>query len=247
MLNFRIEFIGKRIVVTGAGQGIGRALALRLSKFGGKVIAVSRTQKHLDTLFQEDPKIEIITADLADWESTRAAIEGVGRIDLLVNNAAAARLDRFLDVKPDDVDVLFNVNLKSVINVSQVAAKSMIATGNGGSIVNISSQASQAALKDHAVYCATKAALDQLTRVMALELGPHNIRVNAVNPTVVMTDMGRVGWNDPEKAASMTSKIPLGRFAEVDEVVDAVVYLLSNRSSMINGVTLPIDGGFLAT
>ncbi|XP_046587663.1 L-xylulose reductase isoform X3 [Neodiprion lecontei] len=196
---------------------------------------------------QEDPKIEIITADLADWESTRAAIEGAGRIDLLVNNAAAARLDRFLDVKPDDVDVLFNVNLKSVINVSQVAAKSMIATGNGGSIVNISSQASQAALKDHAVYCATKAALDQLTRVMALELGPHNIRVNAVNPTVVMTDMGRVGWNDPEKAASMTSKIPLGRFAEVDEVVDAVVYLLSNRSSMINGVTLPIDGGFLAT
>ncbi|XP_046606350.1 L-xylulose reductase-like isoform X3 [Neodiprion virginianus] len=196
---------------------------------------------------QEDPKIEIITADLADWESTRAAIEGAGRIDLLVNNAAAARLDRFLDVKPDDVDMLFNVNLKSVINVSQVAAKSMIATGNGGSIVNISSQASQAALKDHAVYCATKAALDQLTRVMALELGPHNIRVNAVNPTVVMTDMGRVGWNDPEKAASMTSKIPLGRFAEVDEVVDAVVYLLSNRSSMINGVTLPIDGGFLAT
>ncbi|XP_046736950.1 L-xylulose reductase-like [Diprion similis] len=242
-----ISFEGKRIVVTGAGQGIGRELALRLSKFGGKVIAVSRTQKHLDTLAQEDPSIEIIRGDVADWKTTRDAMEGVGRIDLLVNNAAVTKLDAFLDVRPEDVDTLFNTNLKSVVNVSQVAVKSMIAGGKGGSIVNVSSQASKVALKDHAVYCATKGALDQLTRVMALELGPHNIRVNTINPTVVWTNMGHQAWNDPEKIAEMRKKIPLDRFAEIDEVVDAIIYLLSDRSSMINGVTLPVDGGFLAT
>lgn len=85
-----------------------------------------------------------------------------------------------------------------------------------------------------------------LSQVMALELGPHNIRVNSVNPTVVMTDMGRLGWSDPEKAKDMLSKIPLGRFAEVEEVVDAVLFLLSDKASMCNGVYLPVDGGFLA-
>lgn len=144
--------------------GIGRALSLRLSKFGGKVIAVSRTQKHLDTLSREDPNIEIVQADLEDWNATRTAVENAGPIDLLVNNAAMAKLSPFLDVQPEEIDQSFNVNLKSVINVSQIVAKSMINAGKGGSIVNISSQASQAALKNHAVYCATKGALDQLTR-----------------------------------------------------------------------------------
>lgn len=102
-------------------------------------------------------------------------------------------------------------------------------------------------LKEHASYCASKGALDQLTRVMALELGPHNIRCNCVNPTVIMTDMGKMAWSDQEKAAPMLAQIPLGRFGEVDEVVNTVKFLLSDDSSMINGVTLPIDGGFLAT
>ncbi|XP_012269312.2 L-xylulose reductase [Athalia rosae] len=241
-----ISFEGKRILVTGAGQGIGRALALRLSKFGGKVIAISRTKKHLDTLAAEDSSIETIQANLENWDSTRDTVKKLLPIDLLVNNAAVAKLESFLDIDPENFDATFNVNLKSVINVSQIVSKNMIDRGKGGSIVNVSSQASQAALKDHAVYCASKAALDQLTRVMALELGPHNIRTNTVNPTVVMTEMGRLGWSDPEKAASMKGKIPLGRFAEVDEVVDSIVYLLSDHSSMVNGITLPIDGGFLA-
>ncbi|KYN04064.1 D-erythrulose reductase [Cyphomyrmex costatus] len=89
----------------------------------------------------------------------------------------------------------------------------MIKLKSGGSIVNVSSQAAQAALKDHAVYCMSKAALDMLTKTMALELGPHNIRVNSVGPTVVMTEMGKLGWSDPQKAQSMINKIPLGRFA----------------------------------
>lgn len=105
------------------------------------------------------------------------------------------------------------MNVKAVFNVSQVVAKDMVDKGIKGSIVNLSSQASQAALLDHAAYCASKGAVDMLTKVMAMELGPHGIRVNSVNPTVTMTDMGRLGWADPAKAGPMLAKIPLGRFA----------------------------------
>ena len=102
-------------------------------------------------------------------------------------------------------------------------------------------------LADHAAYCASKGALDQLTRVMALELGPQQIRVNAVNPTVTLTPMGEMAWSDPDKSRSMKAKIPLGRFARPIDVAHAVAYLLSDQAAMIHGVTLPVDGGFLAT
>jgi len=168
-------------------------------------------------------------------------------MDGLVNNAAVAICEPFLEVKPEDFDLMFNANVKQVINVSQIVAKKMISEGKPGSIVNVSSQASQAALADHTIYCGTKGALDMITKVAALELGPKNIRVNAVNPTVTMTAMGKVGWSDPAKAGPMLAKIPLGRFAEVEDVVNCILFLLSEKAGMVNGVTLPIDGGFLAT
>lgn len=242
-----ISFQGKRILVTGAGQGIGKDLALRLSKYKAEVIALSRTSDNLNKLLVEDPKIIPVCVDLKDWNATRKAVENILPIDLLVNNAGVARLSPFLDATQEEFDLVFNVNVKAIMNVSQLVAKNMIKRNVGGSIVNISSQASKAALKDHAVYCSSKGAVDMLTKTMALELGPFNIRVNAVNPTVVLTEMGKLGWSDKDKASSMLSKIPLGRFAETNEVVDAIVYLLSDRSSMINGITLPVDGGFLAT
>lgn len=136
--------------------------------------------------------------------------------------------------------------MKSVINVTQEVTRKLVAAGKPGSIVNVSSQAGIVALPDHLVYGASKGAVDQITRVTALELGPSNIRCNSINPTVVETDMGKLGWSDPAKREWMTSKIPLGRFAAVDDVVDAIVYLLSDRSAMVNGITLPIDGGFTA-
>nr|KAF6415457.1 dicarbonyl and L-xylulose reductase [Molossus molossus] len=129
----------------------------------------------------------------------------------------------------------------------QIVARDLIARGAPGSIVNVSSQASQRALTNHSVYCATKGAMDMLTKVMALELGPHKIRVNAVNPTVVMTPMGKANWSDPRKAKTILDRIPLGRFAEVENVVDFILFLLSDRSSMTTGSTVPVDGGFLAT
>ncbi|CAM4772405.1 unnamed protein product [Rotaria magnacalcarata] len=224
-----------------------QSLALKLAKLGAKVIAVSKTNEHLKELIAQDNSITPVCVDLADWNATKEAIKLHLPIQLLVNNAAVAILDSFLDVKPEDVDTLFNVNVRSIICISQEIARDLIERKLPGSIVNLSSQASAAALKDHSVYCSTKAAVDGLTRVMALELGPHQIRVNTVQPTVVLTDMGRIGWSDEKKAAGMLSKIPLNRFAEVEDVVDPIIFLLSDKSQMINGAALPIDGGFLAT
>ncbi|XP_070401438.1 L-xylulose reductase isoform X1 [Nothobranchius furzeri] len=249
-----ISLCGKHALVTGAGKvlwifcasGIGRHTALALARCGAKVTAVTRTQADLDTLVQECPSITPVCVDLADWEATEVALQNIGPVSLLVNNAAYASLQPFLEVTPDQFDQSFSVNVRAVLHVSQVVARGMKARGSGGSIVNVSSQASQRALRDHSVYCATKGALDMLTRVMALELGPYQIRVNSVNPTVVMTEMGRLGWSDPDKAQTMTSRIPLGHFAEVEDVVNAILFLLSDGSRMIHGVTLPVDGGFLA-
>ncbi|XP_011877476.1 PREDICTED: L-xylulose reductase isoform X2 [Vollenhovia emeryi] len=215
-----INFEGKRILVTGTGQGIGRELALRLSKYKGQVFALSKTKKHLDTLVATDPKIRPICVDLSDWDATRKAVQSVLPIDLLVNNAAYACLSPFLDVTREAFDMTYEVNVKAVLNVSQVVARSMIERKSGGSIVNISSQAGQAALKDHTSYCMSKAALDMLSKSMALELGPHNIRVNSVGPTVVMTEMGKVWWDNQERASDMISKIPLGRFAGWGKIPD---------------------------
>jgi len=245
-----ISFNGRRILVTGAGRGIGRDLckALAVSIGNGKVFALSATQSNLDSLVKECPagSIHPICVDLADWNATRTEVGKILPIDGLVNNAAIALLDSFFNIKPEDIDVLFNVNVKAVINVSQIVGASMKEAGKG-TIVNVSSQASQAALQDHTVYCGSKGALDMVSKCMALELGPYNIRVNCVNPTVVLTDMGKLGWADPAKAGPMKAKIPLGKFAQVEDVVHPILYLLSDKSDMINGVTLPIDGGFLAS
>lgn len=242
-----ISFKGKRILVTGAGQGIGRGIAIELWRAGANIVALSKTRAHLESLQIEYPSIDIVDVDVEDWDKTRSVTESLGHFDALVNNAAIAVCEPFLECSPNDFDKTFNINVKAVLNISQVVAKKMIENKTHGTIVNISSQASKAALKDHAIYSASKAAVDALTRAMALELGPHGIRVNCVNPTVILTEMAKVGWSDPVKAEEMKAKIPLGRFGEVSEVVNAVVFLLSERSSMISGVELPIDGGFLAT
>ncbi|XP_053607276.1 L-xylulose reductase-like [Plodia interpunctella] len=242
-----ISFKGKRILVTGAGQGIGRGIAVELWRAGANIVALSRTRSHLEALQSEYPSIDIVDVDIADWNKTREVVESLGHFDALVNNAAVAICEPFLECSAESYDKTFNVNVKAVLNISQIVAKKMVENKTRGAIVNISSQASKAALTDHAIYSASKAALDALTRAMALELGPHGIRVNAVNPTVIMTEMAKVGWSEPAKANEMKAKIPLNRFGEVSEVVNAVVFLLSEKASMINGVELPIDGGFLAT
>ncbi|XKL60849.1 hypothetical protein PGB90_007906 [Kerria lacca] len=256
-----LTFENKCVLITGAGRGIGRELAKAFVKCKAKtVFGLSRTNTHLQKLVLEQPAIVPVYADLADWDLTRYALECLGPIDILVNNAAESTTEPFLDIKPENFDRMFNVNVKSLINVSQVVIKGMITRNEGGSIVNISSQASKLALWNHTLYGATKAAVDSITKAMALEVGQHNIRVNAVNPTVVMTDMGRKVWSDPQKNQPLLDRIPLHKFAavsflnifdvihisEVEDVVNAVLFLSSDKAKMINGVTLSVDGGFLA-
>ncbi|XP_071547374.1 L-xylulose reductase-like [Panulirus ornatus] len=240
------KFTGRRALVTGAGAGIGRAIAIKLVEMGAEVFALSKTAAHLESLKAECPKVHITCVDLGDWTASREAVKKLTPIHLLVNNAACSALAPFLTASPESFDLLFNVNVKAVMNVSQVVAGDLVAREQRGSVVNLSSQAGQRALWDHTVYCSAKAALDMLTKVMALELGPKGIRVNAVSPTVVMTAMGRLGWSDPAKAGPMMDRIPQGRFAEVEDVVNAVVFLLSDESDMVNGHLLAVDGGFLA-
>lgn len=136
-----------------------------------------------------------------------------------------------------------DVNVKAVFNVTQALLPNI---KNGGSIVNLSSLASLRALANHSIYSASKAAVDGLTRAFALELGPRNIRVNSVNPTVVLTKMSIRNWSEPTKAEKMKSRIPLHRFADMNEVSDPILFLLSDQSTFINGHTLPIEGGCCA-
>jgi len=241
-----IRFDNKRVLITGAGRGIGRTVALLLTECGAKVIAIDRTKADLDSLAKEIG-CETIQADLSSAAEAKRAAEAAGRVDLLVNNAGITILQPFLDTTPEAFDATIAVNTRAAMIVSQVVVRQMIARGTGGAIVNLSSQASKIALADHTSYCASKGAIDQLTRVMALELGRHNIRVNAVNPTVTMTPMGELAWGDPAKRDPMLAKIPLGRFAKPIDVAHAIAYLLSDQADLIHGATLPIDGGFLAT
>ncbi len=239
-----IGFEGKRALVTGAGKGIGREIAVLLARNGATVVVMSRSVEDLASL-EREIGAEVIVVNLADAHAARAAAGQAGAIDLLVNNAGIAITQPFLDTTTEAFDETMAVNIRAALVVSQVVATGMIARG-GGAIVNVSSQASMVGLAHHASYCASKGGLDQLTRVMALELGPHGIRVNAVNPTIVLTPMGARVWGDPAKGGPMLARIPLGHFAQPIDVAHAVAYLLSDKAGMITGTMLPVDGGFLA-
>jgi NAD(P)-dependent dehydrogenase (short-subunit alcohol dehydrogenase family) len=135
------------------------------------------------------------------------------------------------------------VNTMAPLRLAQVVAGDLVRRGQGGAIVNVSSTASFVGLADHAAYCASKAALDALTRVLAVELGPHGIRTNSVNPTVTMTPMGQLAWSDPAKSAPMLGRIPLGRFCQPADVASVIGFLLSDDAAMLNGISLDVDGG----
>jgi NAD(P)-dependent dehydrogenase (short-subunit alcohol dehydrogenase family) len=239
------NFAGQRALVTGAGKGIGRVICTQLAAAGAEVIALSRTETDLATL-AEEIGCRTFAVDLNDLTAVRSVAEDVGEVDLLVNNAGISIPESFLDTAPEHFERTMRVNVLAAMVISQVVAAHWISQGRPGVIVNLSSQASMVGLRDHAAYCASKGALDQLTRVMALELGSKGIRVNALNPTVTLTPMGEMAWGDPAKSGPMLDKIPLGRFAQPAEVAAATLFLLSDAAAMIHGVTLPLDGGFLA-
>lgn len=239
-----VDFTGKNVIVTGAGKGIGRATAVMLAKHGAKVAALSRSAADLDQLKAEIGCIPI-AVDLADPDATRAAAIKALPADFLVNCAGTTELESFLDVKVENFDLLYAVNTRAPMIVSQEYARDMVKNGRKGAIVNVSSVAAFVGIPDHAAYCASKSGLDGLTRVMAKELAPKGIRVNGIHPTVTLTPMAIKAWSDPEKAAGMLNRIPVGRFADPDDVAKVILFLLSDEAAMVNGLSMPVDGGYM--
>lgn len=239
-----MDFSGKRVIVTGAGKGIGRATALLLAKRGARVIALTRTAADLDSLEKEIGSVSI-AVDLADADATRAAAIKALPADFLVNCAGTTELESFLDLSVENFDLLHAVNTRAPMIVAQEYARDMVRNGRKGAIVNVSSVAAFVGIPDHAAYCASKSGLDGLTRVMAKELAPKGIRVNGVHPTVTLTPMAIKAWSDPEKAAGMLSRIPVGRFADPDDVAQVILFLLSDEAAMVNGMSMPVDGGYM--
>ena len=235
---------GKSVLVTGAGKGIGRATVADLVRRGMRVIALSRDPADLAEI-EAEYGCRTLAVDLADAQATRAAARAALPFDYLVNNAGIAALQSVLDTTVESFDAVMAVNARAPLILSQEYARDLIARGQKGAIVNVSSISSFIGFADHAAYCASKAALDGLTRVMANELGRKGIRVNGVHPVITLTPMAMKAWSDPVKSVPMRQRIPLGRFVEPPEVAAVIAYLLSDDAAMVNGVDLPIDGGFL--
>jgi len=224
------EFEGRTILVTGAAGGIGGATVRQLAGKGADVIAAGRTVESLAAITSQTGA-RALAFDLRSEESIKDAIDGV---------EIASPQDTDIDI----FDKVMSINARGALLVSKYAARSLIRLGKGGSIVNVSSQAGLVALTGHVSYGSSKAALDNITRVSALELGRYQVRVNSVNPTVVMTDMSNFYWGRPEIGGPFLDQMPMGRWATEDEVAGPIVFLLSDAAAMISGVSLPIDGGY---
>ncbi|CAN7726811.1 SDR family oxidoreductase [Rhizobium sp. LjRoot258] len=235
---------GKTVIVTGAGKGIGRATAQLLVERGAQVVALTRSAADVESL-QQELGCRAIQVDLADAKATREAAIAALPADFLINCAGTTELQPFLETTVEAFDHLYAVNTRAPMIVAQEYARSLINDGRKGAIVNVSSVASFVGIPDHAAYCASKGGLDGLTRVMARELAPLGIRANGVHPTVTLTPMAVKAWSDPEKAAGMLNRIPVGRFAESSDIAEVILFLLSDEAAMVNGVSMPVDGGYM--
>ena len=240
-----MDFTGRSVFISGAGKGIGRETARLLAARGAGVVALSRTQSDLDSLAAETG-CRTIVADLADADAARKAAIAAMPCDFLVNCAGINILQPFTEVTVEAFDLVHAVNTRAAMIVAQEYARSRIALGGGGAIVNVSSMSSFIGFDDHAAYCASKGALDAMSRVMANELGRHRIRVNCINPIVTMTELAARAWSDPAKSGPVLARMPAGRFAETRDVAEVIAFLLGDESEMLNGLALPVDGGFLA-
>ncbi|MEP1206754.1 MAG: SDR family oxidoreductase [Rhizobiaceae bacterium] len=233
------------ILVTGASGGIGAATVRRLRAAGANIIAAGRNQEQLDQLAGETG-CTALPFDLESEDSVKAALEDLDLWGVVNCGGFGGEIATPMETDIDVFDKVISINARGSLLVTKYASKSMIRLGKGGSIVNVSSQASLVALKGHISYGSSKAALDNITRVSALELGPHGIRVNSVNPTVVMTPMSAWYWGREDIEKPFLEQMPLGRWATEDEIAGPIAFLLSDDASMITGASLPIDGGYTA-
>jgi L-xylulose reductase len=237
------DFDGRTILVTGAGGGIGGATVRKLSARGAKVIASGRDSASLEPIAAETGALPI-PFDLTSEESIASAIADLDLWGVVNCGGWGGEIATPQDTDIAVFDKVMSINARGALLVTKYAARTLIRLGDGGSIVNVSSQASLVALRNHVSYGSSKAALDNITRVSALELGQYGIRVNSVNPTVVMTEMSAFYWGRPEIGGPFLEQMPLHRWASEDDIAGPIAFLLSDEAAMITGVSLPIDGGY---
>lgn len=246
--SFRLD--GKRALVTGASSGIGLAAAVALGQAGAHVVLVARGAVALDEvtaqLVAAGCAAQSLQLDITDIKATEAAVEAHGPFDVLVNSAGLARHTPAVETARADYDAVMDLNVRAAYFVTRNVAKGLIAAGKGGSLINISSQMGHVGGVDRAVYCASKHAIEGMTKSMAIEWGPLGIRVNTLCPTFIRTPLGEQTLAIPERRAWIESMIKLGRVGEVEDMMGPVVFLASDASALMTGVSLLIDGGWTA-
>ena len=246
--SFRLD--GKRALVTGASSGIGLGAAAALAKAGAAVTLVARRLPELEAACEAirnaGGHAEALTLDITDLAATAEALAAHGPFDVLVNSAGLARHTPALDTTPEDYDAAMALNLRAAYFLTREVARGLIDAGKPGSLINISSQMGHVGGPDRAVYCATKHALEGMTKAMALEWAPRGIRVNTLCPTFIRTPLGEQTLKDPARRAWILSKIKLGRVGEVEDLMGPVVFLASDASAMVTGTHLLVDGGWTA-
>jgi len=237
------DLAGRTILVTGATGGIGGATVHRLIRQGADVIAGGRSVDKLEQLASATGA-RPLPFELTSEDSVREAVEGLELWGVVNCGGWGGEIATPQDTDIDVFDKVMSINARGGLLVIKYASRFMIASERGGSIVNVSSQASLVGLKGHVSYGSSKAALDNITRVCALELGQYNIRVNSVNPTVVMSEMSQFYWGRPEIGEPFLAQMPLHRWATEDDIAGPIAFLLGDDAAMITGVSLPIDGGY---
>ena len=245
---------GKVAIVTGGGRGIGKSIALGLAECGAKIVVASRSKEELEAVAKEIKEsggeaIAVVTDLMVSDQIPAlvdATIEGFGRVDILVNNAARSFLRPLMELREDGYDKIFTVNVKAAFLLSRAVAKVMVEQG-GGKIVNITTVGAVRGGAGMGIYHSSKAALNMLTKCMAVEWAPFNINVNAVGPGLTKTPFSQPIWSNPEVEKTITSRIPKGRLAEPEDIVGAVLFLCSEDSLFITGESIYVDGGTLAS
>jgi NAD(P)-dependent dehydrogenase (short-subunit alcohol dehydrogenase family) len=250
--SFRLE--GRRALVTGAGRGLGVACAAALAQAGAHVTLAARTQGDLEQVAHAvraaGGYADVMPLDVTDAAEVAAklfaATQAHGPFQVLVHNAGTNRPATLADTPDSDIDAVMDLNVKASMVVLREVARGLTAHKLPGSLITMSSQMGHVGGPRRVVYCATKHAVEGMTKALAWELGPQGIRVNTICPTFIETDMTRPSLADPAFKAGVLSKIALGRLGQVEDIMGAVVFLASDASSLVTGSALMVDGGWTA-
>ena len=241
---------GRRALVTGAGRGLGVACASALAQAGAAVTLIARTPSEIDEVASairaEGGLAEALVLDVLDAAAVTAALAARDPFDVLVNNAGTNRPAPFLDVRMEDYDAVMALNLRAAFVVAQAVARGLRDAGRPGSIIHVSSQMGHVGGANRSVYCASKHALEGLTKAMAIELGPFGIRVNTICPTFIETPLTRPFFENVAFAEDVLRRIKLGRLGQVEDIMGAIVFLASDASALMTGSALMLDGGWTA-